>query len=151
MNVSTTPFDTSYGRFLISDNQHRLDPVYVYELLCTPKQNSAGVPDRRFPVIIRHSLSFGVYDGKYQIGYCRVITDHSEFATIWDVFIDEAYRNKGLGKALIKAVMENPKLKEVYRWFLMTQDKHALYEKFGFKRDHFNPCSMMYLNPNANS
>ena len=61
---------------------------------CAPQTELKWRPDRRFPVIINHSLSFGVYDGKYQIGYCRVITDHSEFTTIWDVFIDEAYRKK---------------------------------------------------------
>ena len=150
MKIPKTPVETVYGRFLISDNKHRLDPVYVYELLCLPKANSNGVPARRFPTIVTHSHCFGVYDGKYQIGFTRVITDYSEFATIWDVFLDEPYRKKGLGHALMTAVMTNPKLKEVYRWFLMTENKHSMYEKFGFKREHFNPYAMMYLNPAAN-
>jgi GNAT superfamily N-acetyltransferase len=142
-------FETRYGKYLISDCKRRLDPVYVYNLLCTPTATSQGLPASRFPIIVRNSLCMGVYDGDKQIGYARIITDYSEFATIWDVFIDEPYRKKGMGKALMQAIMGNPKIKGVYRWFLMTENAHSLYEKYGFKREMFNPAFMMYVNQNA--
>lgn len=143
------PFQTQYGRFLISDDKHKLDPCFAYDLLCSPTKTSPGLPASRFPIVIKNSLCFGVYDGARQIGFARVITDYSEFASIWDFYVDPDYRKKGIGKELMNALMNNPKIKGVYRWFLMTEDAHGLYEKYGFKRETFNPFFMMYVNPNA--
>lgn len=58
----------------------------------------------------------------------------SVFAWIMDVFILEDYRKLGIGKLLMKSVMEHPKLQGLQRWGLATTDAHGLYEKFGFKR-----------------
>ena len=99
--------------------------------------------------MIENSLCFGVYDGATQIGFGRVITDYSEFASIWDVFIDRPYRKKGIGTAFMEMMLNNPKIKGVYRWFLMTEDAHGLYEKFKFRREAFNPYFMMKINPDA--
>lgn len=145
------PYEVRHGKFLLSDDKHRIDPLYVYELLCTPRANSQGVPKRRFPTILSNSHCVGVYHGKQQIGFGRVITDYSEFASIWDVYVDDAYRKKGLGKAIMETIMNTPNLKDIYRWFLMTEDAHALYEKYGFKRETFNPYFMMLVNPDANT
>jgi len=147
--MNTHPYKQQFGKFLISDEKRRLDPCFVYDLLCTPTTTSPGLPPSRFPIVINNSLCMGVYDGKQQVGFGRIITDYSEFASIWDIYIDERYRRKGLGKALMQAIMENPKIKGVYRWFLMTDNAHGLYEKFDFKRETFNPHLMMHINPNA--
>ncbi|MFN3235287.1 MAG: GNAT family N-acetyltransferase [Gammaproteobacteria bacterium] len=144
------PYEIRHGRFLMSDDKRKLDMIYAYDLLCTPSKTSTGLPPKRFPIVMRNSLCFGVYDGAKQIGFGRVITDYSEFASVWDIFVDEAYRGKGLGKALMKMIMEDPKIKGVYRWFLMTEDAHKLYEKFGFRRESFNPYFMMRINRDAN-
>jgi GNAT superfamily N-acetyltransferase len=94
-------------------------------------------------LIVENSLCFIVlYQGK-QIGFARVITDFSEFASLWDVFIDDDHRKKGIGKMLMKYVLEHPRLRGVFRWFLMTEDAHGLYQKFGFKSEAYNPYVMM--------
>ena len=61
-----------------------------------------------------------------------MITDYVVFAYVMDVFIDQKYRGKGYSSILIKAMMEEPNLKEVKIWRLATSDAHFLYEKFGF-------------------
>ena len=142
-------FEHQLGKFLFSDAKHRLDLCFIYNLLCTPSANSPGLPPSRFPIVVTNSLCIGVYDGKQQVGFGRIVTDYSEFAGIWDIYIDERYRGRGLGKELMHTIMNNPKIKGVYRWFLMTDDAHGLYEKFNFKRETFNPRIMMYINPNA--
>ncbi len=38
----------------------------------------------------------------------------------------------GLGKWLIQTIMEHPDLKDIRRWFLVTNDAHGLYKQFGF-------------------
>ena len=145
------PYEVRYGKFLLSDDKHRIDPLYVYELLCTPRANSQGVPQRRFPTILSNSHCIGAYHGKQQIGFGRVITDYSEFASIWDIYVDDAYRKKGLGKAIMETIMTSPNLRGIYRWFLMTEDAHGLYEKYNFKREAFNPYFMMHVNAEANT
>jgi len=49
---------------------------------------------------IEHSHCFGVYEGKEQVGFARVITDYSCFAYIADVFIIPEKQGKGIGKYL---------------------------------------------------
>jgi len=50
-----------------------------------------------------------------------------------DVFIIESFRGKGLSKLLLKTILDNPKYREVKKWFLATKDAHILYEQFGFR------------------
>ncbi|SRR5579883_532402 len=138
--------DTTFGEYTLSSTKKKLDLTYVYNLLCVPSKYSTGLPVERFPLVIENSVCFGVfYQGK-QVGFARVITDFSEFASLWDVFIDDEHRSKGVGKALMKYVFEHPRLKGIFRWFLMTEDAHGLYQKYGFKTEAYNPYVMMKVN-----
>jgi GNAT superfamily N-acetyltransferase len=132
-----------FGEYTLTADKKKLDLEYLYNLLCIPSRYSTGLPPERFPLIVENSLCFIVlYQGK-QIGFARVITDFSEFASLWDVFIDDDHRKKGIGKMLMKYVLEHPRLRGVFRWFLMTEDAHGLYQKFGFKSEAYNPYVMM--------
>lgn len=138
--------DGTFGDYVFSADKSRLDLDYMYQLLCVPSRYSTGLPPERLPIVIENSLCFSVfYEGK-QIGFSRVITDYSEFASIWDVFVDEPHRGKGVGQALLKYIFEHPRLKGIFRWFLMTEDAHGLYQKFEFKTEIYNPYIMMKVN-----
>lgn len=132
--------------YILSADRQKLDLNYIYNLLCTPSRYSTGLPAERFPLIIKNSICFMVLHQGKQIGFSRVITDYTEFASLWDVFIDEPHRGKGLGKALMKYILDYPYLKGIFRWFLMTEDAHGLYQKFGFKSEVYNPYTMMKVN-----
>jgi GNAT superfamily N-acetyltransferase len=67
-----------------------------------------------------------------QIGFSRVISDKTRFAYILDVIVDERYRRIGVGQSMIKYILENPSLKDVYQWTLITKDAHGVYKKLGF-------------------
>lgn len=88
-------------------------------------------------ISLDNSLCIGVFDGQQQVGLTRVITDYATFAYICDVIVHEDYRGKGLGKELMKAAMEHPRLKLVTFWSLATRDAHSLYEQFGFQPTEF--------------
>jgi GNAT superfamily N-acetyltransferase len=138
--------DITVGDYVITATKKKVDLQYVYNLLCIPSQYSTGLPSERFAMVIENSLCFSVfYQGK-QVGFSRVISDYTEFASIWDVFIDEAHRKKGLGKAVMKYILEHPRVRGVFRWFLMTEDAHGLYQKYGFKTEAYNPYVMMKVN-----
>lgn len=146
MTYRQTYPDRMIGEYTLSADKKKIDLQYVYNLLCTPSRYSTGLPAERFPFVIKNSVCFGVfYQGK-QIGFSRVITDHTEFASLWDVIIDEEHRRKGLGKELMKYIFAHPELQGIFRWFLMTEDAHGLYQKYGFKTEAYNPYVMMKVN-----
>ncbi len=138
--------DQTINGYTFSADKKKLDLQYVYNLLCLPSQYSMGVPAERFPLLIEHSICFGVYFEAKQIGFARVITDRTEFASLWDVIIDEAHRKKGLGKTLMTYVLAHTELQGIFRWFLMTEDAHGLYQRYGFKSEAYNPYIMMKTN-----
>lgn len=135
--------ELQFGEYLLTANKQKLDLAYLYNLLCVPSRYSSGLPPERFPLIIENSVCFSVFYQDKQVGFARVITDFSEFASLWDVYIDDAHRGKGVGKTLMKYVLEHTRLRGVFRWFLMTEDAHGLYQKYGFKTEAYNPYVMM--------
>lgn len=139
--------DGSFGEYVFTADKKRIDLEYLYQLLCIPSRYSTGLPPERFPIVIENSLCFSVFHQDKQVGFSRVISDGSEFASLWDVFIDEPHRAKGVGKALLKYIFDHPELRGIFRWFLMTEDAHGLYQKFDFKTEIYNPYIMMKVNP----
>jgi GNAT superfamily N-acetyltransferase len=69
-----------------------------------------------------------------QVGFARASGDRTLFARISDVIVWPDYRGRGIGKALVKALLDHPDLASVTTWTLNTADAHALYEAFGFRR-----------------
>lgn len=81
-----------------------------------------------------NSLAAGAYlaDGR-QIGVARVVTDFVTFAWICDVFVDEAWRGRGLAQRMMAAILAEPRLQGLRRFCLATRDAHTLYQRFGFE------------------
>jgi len=73
-----------------------------------------------------------VYDGDYQMGCCRAVSDKMRFAYIMDVFVDEKYRRKGYGQQMLKFLLAAKELEPVRHVCLLTRDAHKFYEKVGF-------------------
>lgn len=118
-------------RFTISTDPARLDIDAIVDMLRRAYW-AVGRPRERTERAFRNSLVFGVYEGDKQIGVARVVTDYSIFAYLCDVFIHEDHRAHGLGKWLIRTVLEHPDLVEMRRWVLVTNDAHGLYKQYGF-------------------
>lgn len=81
-----------------------------------------------------HSVcAVALVDGK-QVGFARASGDRSVFARISDVIVWPDHRGRGIGKALVSALLDHPDLGTVSTWMLNTSDAQALYERFGFRR-----------------
>ena len=118
-------------RFTLSTDPARLDVDAIVDMLSRAYW-AIGRPRERTERAIRNSLVFGVYEGERQVGVARVVTDYSIFAYLCDVVIHEDYRAHGLGKWLIRAILEHPDLAGMRRWVLVTSDAHGLYRQYGF-------------------
>ena len=64
--------------------------------------------------------------------FARIITDEATFGYLADVFIDTAYRGRGLSKWLMRVICNLPFMSLLRRFMLATKDAHKLYEQFGF-------------------
>ena len=98
---------------------------------------------------LQHSLTFGVYDGDRQVGMARLVTDYATFAWLCDVFVEEGYRGRGIGKWLMEAIQAHPDLQTLKRWLLVTRDAHGLYSQYGFTGLQSPERWMEKLNPDA--
>lgn len=116
----------------ISSDPARIDAEAVFRFLTTSYW-AAGRPREVVERSIRHSLCFGAYDVAKQVGFGRIITDQAVFAYLADVFVIEGYRGRGIGRALVAAMLADPRLTTVQQFLLRTRDAHGVYEALGFE------------------
>jgi GNAT superfamily N-acetyltransferase len=126
------PFDTSYGAFGLSDDLERFDVAAAHRWIGEQSYWAQGIPLAVFDRAIRASLTVGAYAGSEMTAMARVVTDRATFGWICDVFVDEAWRGQGLGKALMAYLAAHPDLQGLRRLHLATRDAHGLYAQFGF-------------------
>ncbi|MEQ3542151.1 GNAT family N-acetyltransferase [Pseudonocardia tropica] len=88
----------------------------------------------------------GIYepDSREMIGFARAVSDGVAFAYLADVYVDPAHRGRGLGRALIRVMIDEGPGRE-FRWMLHTADAHDLYRHFGFQ----SPDPMVMERPGA--
>lgn len=111
-----------------------MDLDLVHRWLSTDAYWSLGRSREAVQTAAEHSLNFGVLtdDGR-QVAYARVVTDHTNFAWLCDVYVDRDHRGRGLGTRLVAAVTERLDELGVRRTLLATQDAHGVYAGFGFE------------------
>lgn len=121
----------NFGEYLISTDKSFLSVNEICDYLA--KSYWANARKREMiEKSIDNSTCFGVYHNGKQIGFARVVSDFSTMYWIGDVFINEKYRGNGLGKKLIKCIVESEDFKDL-KGILATRDAHGLYEQFGFE------------------
>lgn len=119
-------------RFVISNDTGRVDRDLVHRFLRDESYWSLEVPRDVVDRSIDHSLCFSLFDGDDQVGFARLITDHSTFSFLADVFVISSHRGQGLAKWLCATVLEHPDLEGQRRILLGTDDAHGLYTQLGF-------------------
>ena len=118
---------------LISDDPALLDRGLIFDFLRNRSYWAREVTRETVDRSVENSLCFGVYVGRRQIGFARVVTDFTTFAWFADVVIVEEKRGQGFSKRLVAAVLAHPRLQGLRRFMLGTKDAHGLYAQFGFK------------------
>ena len=85
------------------------------------------------------TVVIGIIHNDKLIAFCRILSDFVYKALIFDVMVHKKYKNKGLGKRLLKEVFSYEKFKNVKNFELYCLDEMVLfYEKFGFKKINLN-------------
>jgi GNAT superfamily N-acetyltransferase len=121
----------------VSLDRARLDVDAVTHWLAEESYWAAGRPRDVVERSIAGSLSFGVYAGPGdapQVAYARVVTDDATFAWVCDVFVDAAWRGRGIGQWLMRVVVEElVGRRGIPRVLLATRDAHPVYAQAGFE------------------
>jgi GNAT superfamily N-acetyltransferase len=143
--MSSTELAAAYE---ISTDPARLDIDAMHRYLARSYW-SPGIPRDTVARAARNSLCFGLYEksGGKQVGLARVVTDHATFAYLCDVYVLEEHRGRGLGKLMMRAVMDHPALTGARRAMLGTLDAHGLYAQFGFRAPPDDGRLMQILKP----
>ncbi len=120
--------------FVIKDGLKNMDFKKVTEML----SKSFWVPGIKIDEVKKGALNSALVIGAFlpdetQISYARVISDKTRFAYILDVYVDQPYRRRGIGRDMIRYILVHNELKDVYQWTLITKDAHGVYSKLGFK------------------
>ncbi len=121
--------DRSYE---FDDDKARIPIQEVYSYLAEESYWARGRPRDVVETSIERSYCLGCYasDGKIA-GFARVVTDWSTMYYLCDVYVAPAHRGIGLGKELVRAVVEDPRLANL-SGLLLTADAHGLYSRYGF-------------------
>jgi len=122
----------NHDHLVISTDPERLYVSAIHAFL-TRAYWCEGIPHELVERAVRHSLCFGLFDGRAQVGLARVVTDYTTFAYLCDVYVLESHQGRGLGKWLIECVMSHPQLQGLRRFNLATRDAQSLYARFGFQ------------------
>ncbi len=77
------------GEYTITTGSHAQDLEAIHGFL-TNSYWSPGVPIEVVERAIANSLCFGLFRGKDQVGFARVITDKATFAYLADVYVLES-------------------------------------------------------------
>jgi GNAT superfamily N-acetyltransferase len=123
--------EATNGPYSITTDPLRLDIDAIHGFLSRSFW-AEGIPKETVAKAIANSLCFGLFDGTFQVGFARVVTDRATFAYLCDVYVLESHRGRGLGKWLIETVMAHPDLQGLRRFQLVTRDAHGLYARHGF-------------------
>lgn len=86
-------------------------------------------------------LTLAAYEDKALVGIVRVVGDGASIVFIQDLLVRPDFQRKGIGTALMKAVLE--RYPAVYQMELMTDDTEktvAFYQSMGFQRAESLGC-----------
>ncbi|HEY6572048.1 MAG TPA: GNAT family N-acetyltransferase [Candidatus Eisenbacteria bacterium] len=129
------------GAITYSDDPSRVNLsqlLSLYHITYWAKGRTAGQVERA----LQHSRPVvTAWDGDRMVGFTRVISDLTYRATIWDVIVAESHRKRGIGREMMRLVLDHPDLKTVSMFVLLTMDQHRFYENLGFQTE--SKMSMM--------
>ncbi len=129
--------ETAKGDYIITTDPGRVDTQAVASYLTNESYWARGRPPKFIKQSIASSVVFGLLtndsDAAQTVGFSRLVTDGITFGWLCDVYVLDAHRGLGLGKALVDAVTAYADSTGIGQLILATADAHGLYESYGFQ------------------
>jgi GNAT superfamily N-acetyltransferase len=121
----------------IDDDPARVDRDALWEFLSTSAYWARWRTRDHVVRQLEHAWRVvAAYRDGEMVGFARAVSDGLSLAYLSDVYVLDAHRGHGLGKALVQTMIEEGP-GAGFRWLLHTADAHGLYRQFGFTEpDH---------------
>jgi predicted N-acetyltransferase YhbS len=104
------------------------------ELLSGAYWNQALPVERVRRAVEQTQVRVGARDERgVLIAHARALTDTVKYAWIYDVIVDERWRGRGLGQAIVRLLLDHPTVRNARSVLLGTRDAQTLYARFGFR------------------
>ena len=79
------------------------------------------------------TVVISVWQDERIVGFGRATSDGIFRAVLWDVIVPTDLQGRGLGKAVVEALLISKHIKNVERVYLMTTNCSEFYSQFGFQ------------------
>ena len=75
-----------------------------------------------------------LWRGKRLVAFGRATSDGFSRAVLWDIVVAGDLQGRGLGRQVVEALLDSPRLRQVERVYLMTTNSAGFYRQLGFNR-----------------
>lgn len=148
MSTSAATANAMHSVVHYSDRFADLDFAVIHGWLTTTYWSpgiTRAVVERGFA---NSRLVMGAFVGERQVGVARALTDTTRIGYVLDVFVDEAFRGRGIARAMVQRLVKHADAVLVRRWVLVTRDAHEVYRPLGFA-PLADPQRWMAIQPEA--
>jgi nitroimidazol reductase NimA-like FMN-containing flavoprotein (pyridoxamine 5'-phosphate oxidase superfamily)/GNAT superfamily N-acetyltransferase len=85
------------------------------------------------------AVSYDDGDEGRLVATARAISDGSKWAAIFDVMVAESWRGRRLGEAVMRLLLDHPRVRHARRVWLATSDAQSFYARLGFHEERLLP------------
>ena len=128
----------SSEKFEVSSDKLKMNTDFIHEYLSTESYWAKGRTKLEVQRTIDNSFCIAVFHSRIQVGFGRVVTDYQTYAFVMDVFVSPLFQNKGLGKLIMRAIINSDEMKHVKTFSLKTVDAGDFYKGIGFVEETLN-------------
>lgn len=127
------PITIQYKEYIITTDKTQLQPAAIHKWLSEESYWIKGVSYESVKGTFDNSFCIGILYNGQQVGFARLVTDYYRFGYLMDVYVIEEHRGKGLGKEMMRVLMNIDWVKNLQSILLATTNAHNLYKQFGFE------------------
>ena len=115
----------------------KLEPKHILELQKLYQKEwwtEKRTVEETTKVVENSSIVIGLIDEENELkAFGRVLTDYTFKAIVFDVIVEEKFRNRGLGKELIQLIIGHDDLRDIKHFELYCLPEMVeFYEEYGF-------------------
>jgi GNAT superfamily N-acetyltransferase/nitroimidazol reductase NimA-like FMN-containing flavoprotein (pyridoxamine 5'-phosphate oxidase superfamily) len=102
---------------------------------------NAGVPDEIIARAHRGATAWvGAADDEGRlVATARAVSDGAKYALVFDVMVHPDWRGRQLGEAVLRLLLDHPRVRHARRVWLGTRDAQTFYARLGFREERLLP------------
>jgi len=108
----------------------------LYKLKVLLDKNTSWAKNRKIKdlknCLANSDVIVSLWSSNEILGFGRALSDGTYRSVLWDIVIDHNYQGKGYGKLIVNSLLEDKRIKQSKRIYLMTSNQKDFYCQIGF-------------------